>query len=91
LSLTQYKAKGTAVLFLICRVGGDNTAEKSLSKLKENDSIRNMVLYSEDRLDDKLVSLQNNLNEYTGYVSTPENTLSLGTRRMLVRSSAPRH
>ncbi|KAH0566236.1 hypothetical protein GP486_000357 [Trichoglossum hirsutum] len=59
---------GPAALFLICRVGGDNTAAASLMGLKHNKAIKDMVLYSEDQLDSKLSQMQGNIDEYAGWV-----------------------
>lgn len=64
--------KGPAVVFLICRVGGDEREAQKLQKLNENAAIKEMVLYSGDQLDSKLKALHDNIEQYTGWVSTSE-------------------
>ncbi|RYP05198.1 hypothetical protein DL764_003978 [Monosporascus ibericus] len=59
---------GPAVLLLICRVGDDQNEKAKLRKLKENDNIRKMLLYSEDQLDSRLAELQHDIVKYTRWV-----------------------
>lgn len=67
--LNQYGYSGPAVVFLICRVGSDDQAAQSLLQLKQNEAIRDIVLYSEDKLDLKLQEAGNDVNKYAGWVS----------------------
>ena len=60
---------GPATLFLICRVGNSNSAAESLSSLKDNRDIKNMVFLSDDRLDTMLIDMQDDVDQYAGWVS----------------------
>jgi hypothetical protein len=60
---------GPAALFLVCRVGSDQKAAEALKNLNRDKTIKNMLLYSEDQLDDKLAKASGNVNEYIGWVS----------------------
>lgn len=60
---------GPASLFLICRVGSSENAARSLRSLNDIPAIRDMVFLSEDQLDTKLMSMQNDVDLYAGWVS----------------------
>ena len=64
------------MVFLICRVGSDKTAAESLLLLKKNETIRDIVLYSEDKLDTKLQEAGGDVNKFAGWVSPPSPSIS---------------
>jgi hypothetical protein len=59
---------GPATLFLICRVGSSSSAAESLGSLKDNPDIKNMVFLSDDQLDTKLINMQDDVDQYAGWV-----------------------
>lgn len=64
----QRRYPGPTVLFLVCRVGSDEAAARSLKALNSDPEIRDMVMYSENQLDSKLADMNNDVDHYTGWV-----------------------
>ncbi|RYO83037.1 hypothetical protein DL766_005736 [Monosporascus sp. MC13-8B] len=66
--LRQHGYGGPAALFLICRVGNDVKAAKTLEALNDNEAINDVVLYPKDQLDLKLKETNGDVNGYIGWV-----------------------
>jgi hypothetical protein len=65
-----------SVVFLLCRVGDNPTAEAFLQKIEDNEKLKNMVYCSRDSIDKRLAVFQKVKNDadYFGWVSLVPST-----------------
>ncbi|PGH14147.1 hypothetical protein AJ80_06014 [Polytolypa hystricis UAMH7299] len=74
-TLTDLKTKldaagntGPAVLFLLCRVGNDESAAQSLEELNTDEKIKNLLFYDEESIDGKLAEVGGDIDAYVGAI-----------------------
>jgi hypothetical protein len=66
--LDAAKNTGPAVLFLLCRVGNDQSAARSLKELNTAAGVKDLIFYGEDPIDTKLESVGGDIDTYVGVV-----------------------
>ncbi|KAB8079694.1 hypothetical protein BDV29DRAFT_151612 [Aspergillus leporis] len=66
--LDAAKNTGPAVLFLLCRVGNDQSAARSLKELNTAAGVKDLIFYGEDPIDTKLESVGGDIDTYVGVI-----------------------